>query len=214
MTNMLPSSSLKKSLNNGENKDTHSELLVLPPNQIESTVNLGKFDRTKLIIYSYTIFLPIIAWGPFYVRHAPFRAKISPVYAVGVPLIIKGRVFGLDTHQPLAFACIDIWQASPETKYDYHEVDPDVKFEYKNELNTHGRSSNFNYRARLITDEQGRYEYETVKPAAYFDPDDSTWRCPHIHYYVQASGYKPVVTQLYFKGEERNNTGINSLFRL
>jgi protocatechuate 3,4-dioxygenase beta subunit len=135
------------------------------------------------------------------------------VYALGVPLIIKGRVFGLDTRRPLPFVCIDIWHTSPDALYDYQEADPNVKFEYKEELNTHGLSRHFDYRARLITDEQGRYEYETVKPSAYFDTDDSTWRCPHIHYYVQASGYKPVITQLYFKGEEKNDIGMHSLFR-
>lgn len=124
-----------------------------------------------------------------------------------MPLIIKGRVFGLDTRRPLPFACIDIWHSSPEARYDYHEVDPNIKYEYKEALNTHGRSSNFDYRARLITDEQGRYEFETIKPTAYFDNEDSTWRCPHIHYYVQHSGYKPLVTQLYFKGEEKNALG-------
>jgi protocatechuate 3,4-dioxygenase beta subunit len=49
-----------------------------------------------------------------------------------------------------------------------------IKFECKNELNTHSLSSHFNYRTRIITDEQGRYEFETVKPVPYFDPDDST----------------------------------------
>lgn len=119
----------------------------------------------------------------------------------------------MDTRRPLPFVCIDIWQGSPEGQYDYHEVDPNIKFEYKNELNTHGRSSHFDYRARLITDEQGRYEYETVKPSHYFYTPSSTWRCPHIHYYVHTPGYKPVITELYFKGEEKNDIGMNSLYR-
>ncbi len=134
------------------------------------------------------------------------------MFALGVPLIIEGRIFGFDTRRPVPFACIDIWHSSPEAQYDYHEADPNIKFPYKEELNTHGLSSRFDYRARLITDEQGRYEYETVKPAPYIDPDDSKWRCPHIHYYVQASGYKPLVTQMYFKGEEKNDVGMNLIF--
>jgi catechol 1,2-dioxygenase len=138
---------------------------------------------------------------------------LSPVYAVGEPLIIKGRVFGLDTRRPLPFVCIDIWHAAPNGKYDYHESDPNVTVEYKNELNTHGLSSNYDYRARLITDEQGRYEYETVKSPSYYDTSRLLWRCPHIHYYVQASGYKPLVTQLFFKGGENNDIGMKSLFR-
>lgn len=119
----------------------------------------------------------------------------------------------MDTRRPLPFVSIDIWHASPEAQYDYHEADPNIQFKYKEELNTHGLSAHFDYRARLITDEQGRYEYETLKPPPYFDPEDSTWRCPHIHYYVQASGYKQLVTQLYFKGEEKNDIGKNQMLK-
>jgi protocatechuate 3,4-dioxygenase beta subunit len=99
-------------------------------------------------------------WRPFYVQHVPFRTKISPVYDVRVLLVIKARVFGLNTRRPLAFVCINVWHASSEALYDYHEVDLNVKFEYKNELTTHGRSSHFDYRARRMTDEQGQYEYK------------------------------------------------------
>ncbi len=28
---------------------------------------------------------------------------------------------------------------------------------------------------------QGHFEYQTVIPPPYFDPEDSTWRAPHIH---------------------------------
>ncbi|CAM6005318.1 unnamed protein product [Sphagnum balticum] len=111
----------------------------------------------------------------------------------------------LDTRQPIPFASMDIWQTSSEAQYDYHEPDPNIKYEYKEELNTHGLSSHFDYRARLVTDEQGRYEYETVKPPPYFYTDNMAWRCPHIHYYVQSPGYKPLVTQVYFKGEDKND---------
>ncbi|CAF0781090.1 unnamed protein product [Didymodactylos carnosus] len=150
---------------------------------------------------------PKDVWGPFYVMNAPFRAKISPIDAIGIPLMISGRVFGLDTKKGLPFAVVDIWHTSPEAVYDYQEADPTKIYPYREELNTHGRSTNYDYRARLVTDEGGRYEFETVKPVPYFDTDDSTWRCPHIHYYVQSHGYKPLVTQLYFHGEEKNDIG-------
>ncbi|CAF4535611.1 unnamed protein product, partial [Didymodactylos carnosus] len=89
--------------------------------------------------------------------------------------------------------------------YDYHEPDPNKVYPYHEEVNTHGLSTNYDYRARLVTDEDGRYQFETVEPVPYFDTDDSTWRYPHIHYYVQSHGYKPLVTQLYFHGEEKND---------
>ncbi len=51
------------------------------------------------------------------------------MYDAYVTLVIKARVFGLNTRRPLAFVCIDVWHASSETLYDYHEVDLNVKFE-------------------------------------------------------------------------------------
>ena len=61
----------------------------------------------------------------------------------------------------------------------------------------------FKNRARLITDENGAYEYETIRPGAYkIGPE--AWRPSHIHYLVRARGYKQLITQLYFKGDPHN----------
>jgi len=147
-------------------------------------------------------------WGPFYVTGAPFRARLSPVWARGEAIAIKGVVYGQDTGKPLPFALLDLWQTSPDAEYDYYEAD-DEKHPYKEELNTHGKSKEYNYRTRVLADENGRFEYETVKPAPYYDPDDSTWRTSHIHYYVQYPGYKPLITQMYLAGEENNSIDIH-----
>ena len=55
-------------------------------------------------------------------------------------------------------------------------------------------------RARLMTDENGYYEYETIHPGAYrIGPN--AWRPPHIHYWVRKQNYRDLVTQLYFRGD-------------
>lgn len=57
----------------------------------------------------------------------------------------------------------------------------------------------------MLTDEEGRYEYETIHPGAYrIGPQ--TWRPPHIHYLVRAAGYQTLVTQLYFRGDPHQKT--------
>ena len=56
-----------------------------------------------------------------------------------------------------------------------------------------------------LLDETGYYEYETIHPGAY-KTGPETWRPSHIHYYVRATGYKPLITQLYFKGDPHNKT--------
>jgi len=152
---------------------------------------------------------PTQVWGPFYAGGAPFRAKLSPVGSVGEVLLLSGTVFALDTKKPVPFAVLDLWQASFEeanTKgglYDYHETGSERRA-YKEELNSVGKAKHYDFRGRAICDEQGRYEVETVMPSPYLDDEyedpPGVWRCPHVHYYVTSPGYKPLVTQLYFKG--------------
>jgi catechol 1,2-dioxygenase len=131
--------------------------------------------------------------GPFYRVGAPFRGKVTPPLEPGTTLLVSGRVWGIDTRQPLAGAVIDIWQANAKGRYDN---DDPAKQPAKDV---------FVNRARLVTDETGYYEFETIHPGAY-QIDKNVWRPAHIHYLVRAQGYKSLVTQLYFKGDPHNKT--------
>ena len=62
----------------------------------------------------------------------------------------------------------------------------------------------FKNRARLVTDEQGFYEFETIRPGHY-QIGRNLWRPAHIHYLVRAAGYRQLITQLYFKGDKYND---------
>jgi protocatechuate 3,4-dioxygenase beta subunit len=53
----------------------------------------------------------------------------------------------------------------------------------------------YRYRGKANVDKSGTYRFESVIPGHY--PDKSRV-CQHVHYLVQAPGYKPLVTQLYF----------------
>jgi catechol 1,2-dioxygenase len=129
--------------------------------------------------------------GPYYRRGAPFRAKITPPLEPGTVLLISGRVWGLDTRRPLANAVIDIWQANAQGRYDNDDPrNPPAAGVFKN-------------RARLIADENGYYEYETVHPGPY-QIGENAWRPSHIHYLVTHPGYRQLVTQMYFRGDRHN----------
>lgn len=129
--------------------------------------------------------------GPYYREGAPYRAKVTPLLAKGVPLLIRGRVWGFDTKKPLAGAVLDIWQADADGRYDNDDPrNPPAKGVYVN-------------RTRVLADETGYYEFETVHPGAYKTGPD-TWRPAHIHYLVRKPGYAVLVTQLYFKGDKHN----------
>jgi catechol 1,2-dioxygenase len=131
--------------------------------------------------------------GPYHRAGAPFRGKVTPPLEPGTVMVISGRVWGHDTRKPLKNALLDIWQANATGRYDNDDPkNPPAKDVFKN-------------RCRLVTDETGYYEYETVHPGPY-KIGPSAWRPSHIHYLVRAPGYKNLVTQLYFKGDPHNKT--------
>jgi catechol 1,2-dioxygenase len=131
--------------------------------------------------------------GPYHRPGAPFRAKITPPLIPGKTLVISGRVWGADTRKPLKNVVLDVWQADANGRYD----NDDPKNPPKPNV--------FLNRARLITDEDGYYEYETVHPGAY-QTGPGRWRPCHIHYLVRCPGYKQLITQLYFRGDPYNAT--------
>ncbi|MBA3708613.1 MAG: hypothetical protein H0W83_07340 [Planctomycetes bacterium] len=131
--------------------------------------------------------------GPYHRPGAPFRAKVSPPLAPGSVLLVGGCVYGLESRAPIPDACIDIWHADAAGHYDNEDpAKPPAP-------------GSFAYRARMITDAAGYYEFETIRPGAY-RLDERTWRPRHVHYRVTARGCKPLVTQLYFRGELHNDT--------
>jgi protocatechuate 3,4-dioxygenase beta subunit len=124
----------------------------------------------------------------YYRDGAPFRAKISPPGAPGEPLLLHGRVWGLDTRKPLPHSVIEVWQPDANGRYDL--IDGRIPIQKKA----------FIYRARLITDETGYYEFETVHPGPYL-AGPSVWRAGRIHCLVRNPGYRTLATQMFFRGD-------------
>ena len=91
--------------------------------------------------------------GPYHRAGAPFRAKITPPLEPGTVLVIRGRVWGLDT-QPLKNTVLDIWQANATAATT-------------TTIPTTPRRQSLRKSSPLITDENGYYEYETIHPGAY-----------------------------------------------
>ena len=100
---------------------------------------------------------------------------------------MRGRVWGINTRKPIANAVLDVWQADAKGRYDM--TSPQNLPEW----------SEFRNRIRLVVDETGYYEFETIRPGAYGIGNGT--RPSHIHYMVQAPGYRKLVTQIYFKGD-------------
>ncbi len=89
-----------------------------------------------------------------------WRTKLAPASDKGERILINGTVYGPDGRSPVADTLI----------YLYHT---DIYGIYgRNAEHKHGR-----YRGWMLTDERGRYEFESIMPASY--PDSTIAK--HIH---------------------------------
>ncbi len=132
--------------------------------------------------------------GPFYVPDSPLREHGADIAAqeAGTPAWVHGRVLGLGG-EPLANAELDIWQNGDNRLYAVQ--DPDAPDDH--------------LRGRFVTDENGRFAFQAVRPVPYPIPDDGPvgrmlaaagrhpWRPAHIHIVVRAPGHMSLTTHIF-----------------
>jgi catechol 1,2-dioxygenase len=132
--------------------------------------------------------------GPLYRRDAPWRSQLCPNDERGEPLSISGTITASTDCRRVANATLDIWQTNARGLYS----------------NLLGRDNPsdpgaFNLRGRTSTDDEGRYQFDSVIPGRYplFWP---LTRPRHIHLIVSHPEYEPLTTQIYFEGDKYNRS--------
>ena len=111
--------------------------------------------------------------------------------ALGERIFVHGRVLDEDG-RPVRGALIEVWQANAAGRYR-HKVDG-----YDAPLDP-----NFSGGGRLLTDDEGRYFFKTIKPGPYpWGNHYNAWRPSHIHFSLFGAGIlSRLVTQMYFPGD-------------
>jgi protocatechuate 3,4-dioxygenase, beta subunit len=110
---------------------------------------------------------------------------------LGERIIVTGRVQDEDA-RPVPNTLIEIWQANAAGRYihatDQHDAPLDP---------------NFLGAGRVVTDQQGRYRFITIKPGAYpWGNHPNAWRPNHIHLSLFGPSFATrLVTQMYFPGD-------------
>src|SRR6201985_1494010 len=110
---------------------------------------------------------------------------------LGERIIVTGRVLDEDG-RPVRNTLVEIWQANAAGRY-YHSVDQhDAPLD-----------PNFVGQGQLLTDDEGRYEFKTIKPGAYpWRNHPNAWRPAHIHFSLFGPAISTrLVTQMYFPGD-------------
>lgn len=136
--------------------------------------------------------------GPFFVEGSPQIAIGGDIAngASGRPCWVEGQVRDTEGN-PVPNARIEVWEADADGYYD-------VQY---NDDRTAGR-------AHLFSDEQGRYAFWGVRPVPYPIPHDGPvgklleaagrgpMRPAHLHFMVDAPGYRRLVTHIFVRGCE------------
>lgn len=137
--------------------------------------------------------------GPLYVQGAPMSkgfARLDDGTEQGKVLIMHGVVQDMDG-RPVAGAIVDVWHANTKGLYSHFDKS----------------QTPFNLRRRIETDENGRYEFQSIVPSGYGCPPDGPTqallntigrhgqRPAHIHFFAYAPGYQRLTTQINIAGD-------------
>ena len=106
----------------------------------------------------------------------------------GQRIILSGRVLD-DARRPVPNTVIEIWQANAAGRYIHSKDDWDAPLD-----------PNFTGAGRVITDDEGRYRFTTIRPGAYpWGNHKNAWRPAHIHLSLLGPAFATrLVTQMYF----------------
>jgi maleylacetate reductase len=140
---------------------------------------------------------PSAVLGPFYVPGPPVAAPGADLARglPGTPLWTDVRVIGVGG-EPVPGAVVDVWQSNEDGFYDVQLPDLDGPV----------------LRARFHADDEGRVRFWSILPSEYPIPGDGPvgrmlaaagrhpYRAPHLHFMVDAPGYRRLVTQLFVDG--------------
>ena len=126
--------------------------------------------------------------GPFYISNTPVVDNLNRFGKPGEPMRIAGRVMNAAAPEtPVPGARLELWQTDgtgryhPQANGDYGDF-PDDRIDM---------------RGTVIADADGRFEVMSLFPKEYWP------RPPHIHYWIRAEGFRPLVTQHYLDTRPR-----------
>ena len=138
--------------------------------------------------------------GPLYIAGAPLskgNARLDDGSDQGEILVVHGVVRGLDG-KPISGAVVDVWHANTKGFYSFFDKS----------------QSKYNLRRRIETGPDGRYSFRTITPAGYGCPPNGPTqrllnqlgrhgrRPAHVHFFISASGYRNLTTQINIPGDK------------
>lgn len=137
--------------------------------------------------------------GPFHQRGAPPLPDGGDLWKgqPGEVTVVTGRVLDAATGQGIGGATLDLWQNADNGFYAAQDAAQPAK----------------NYHALLTVADDGSFAFSTTRMQPYTVPYDGpagdmlralareAWRPAHLHVIAEASGYRPLVTELFLEDD-------------
>ena len=110
---------------------------------------------------------------------------------LGEKIVVTGRVLDEDG-KPVRNSLLEVWQCNSAGRY-WH----------KRDQHNAPLDPNFYGFGKMLTDDDGRYRFVTIKPGPYpWGNHDKAWRPAHIHFSLFGNVYaQRLVTQMYFPSD-------------
>ncbi|GEM_PF-1382062 len=132
-------------------------------------------------------------YGPYYIEGAPERKSMALPDEPGTKLSIIGKV--ANCGGPVRGVSLEVWHATDSGCY-IHPSQPTCP--------DHGNPQVSRLWTRLVSDAEGRFGFDTIKPGVYLN--GAKYRPSHIHFRIRSpqgtANPVDVVTQLYFQGDQ------------
>jgi protocatechuate 3,4-dioxygenase beta subunit len=110
---------------------------------------------------------------------------------LGEKIVVTGRVLDEDG-QPVRNSLLEVWQCNAAGRYWHKKDQHDAPLD-----------PNFHGIGKMLTDDDGRYRFVTIKPGPYpWGNHEKAWRPAHIHFSLFGNVYaQRLVTQMYFPND-------------
>lgn len=110
---------------------------------------------------------------------------------LGEKIVVTGRVVDEDG-KPVRNSLLEVWQCNAAGRY-WHKRDQHAA----------PLDPNFTGRGKMLTDDDGRYRFVSIKPGPYpWGNHHKAWRPAHIHFSLFGNVYaQRLVTQMYFPND-------------
>lgn len=130
----------------------------------------------RKFIISAVLILGIVA-----ARFSPWKIVITSKNEPGEPMIVTGRVMAPDGKTPVEGIRVHVYHTDAKGYYNP------------------GTASSRNPRLNgtMMTNNEGRYEYHTIKPGSYPEGRNPA----HVHYVISGKGYSEQYDELEFEGD-------------